>query len=256
MSSDAHPDGEQAADEAAADALTPPAASDVLGQALGGAARRAGFDPQQDATTGEVVWRAIGGPRGIAESLLPTLLFVVSYIVSGNNLILAIALSVGAAVVLTVIRLAARQPFGSAVGGLIGALIAAGWALVTGSAVDAFLWGLVLNAVYGGGLLLSALVGWPIIGLAAGFLMGEGVAWRRDRRKRRAYFWLTIMWAALFAVRLAVQLPYYFSGDVAGLGTWKLLLGIPPFAVLVAVTWIVVRRVNPRRAVSDSGAEA
>lgn len=228
-----------------------PTASEVFGAALGGAARRAGMDPAGDLGTGQVVWRAIGGIRGVLESLVPTLLFVVSYIASANNLVLAITLSVAAAVVFTLVRLVQRQPFGAAVGGLIGALIAAGWALVTGSAVDAFLWGLILNAVYGGVLLVSVAVGWPIIGLAAGFLMGEGATWRADRRKRRTFAWLTLLWSALFLLRLAVQLPYYFAGDVAGLGTWKLLLGLPPFAVLVAVTWYVARRLYPRH--SDAG---
>lgn len=232
-----------------------PTASEVFGAALGGAARRAGLDPAKDQTTGQVVWHAIGGVRGVLESLVPTLLFVVSYIVSGNDLILAIVLSVAAAVVFTIVRLVQRQPFGAAIGGLIGALIAAGWALVTGSAVDAFLWGLILNAVYGGVLLISALVGWPLVGLAAGYLMGEGTAWRADRRKRRVFGALTLMWSALFLVRLAVQLPYYFAGDVAGLGTWKLLLGIPPFAVLVAIAWFVARRLYPKRDGHDETAE-
>ena len=52
----------------------------------------------------------------------------------------------------------------------------------------------------------------PLIGLAAGFLMNEGTAWRTDARKRRVFFWLAIAWAALFFARLAVQLPLYLAG--------------------------------------------
>ena len=76
----------------------------------------------------------------------------------------------------------------------------------------------------------------------------EGTAWRRDPRKRRVFFWLSIAWAALFAARLIVQLPLYFAGDVTALGTTKLLMGIPLFAPLIAVTWLVVRALYPRRA--------
>jgi membrane protein implicated in regulation of membrane protease activity len=69
----------------------------------------------------------------------------------------------------------------------------------------------------------------------------------RDPRKRRVFFWLAIAWAALFYLRLAVQLPFYFAGDVTTLGTLKLVMGLPLFAPLVAVTWLAVRAVYPRR---------
>lgn len=223
-----------------------PSASELVGAALGGAARRAGLDPTSDATTGELIWKAIGGWRGAAETILPTLLFVIAFTLT-KDLLLAVILSVGIAVVFTVARLIARQTVGAAIGGLIATSIAALWALSTGSATDAFVWGLIVNAVYGGALLISALVGWPIVGLAVGFLMGDGTAWRADRRKRRAFFWLTLAWAALFAVRLAVQLPFYFADDVAGLGIWKIVLGIPLFAAVVALSWYVVRRLYGAR---------
>jgi hypothetical protein len=75
--------------------------------------------------------------------------------------------------------------------------------------------------------------------------MGEGTAWRADRRKRRVFFWLSIAWAALFALRLIVQVPLYLAGDVAALGTLKLIMGLPLFAPLVAVTWLAVRALYP-----------
>ena len=52
--------------------------------------------------------------------------------------------------------------------------------------------------------------------------MNESTRWRSDPRKRRVFFWLAIAWAALFYLRLAVQLPFYFAGDVTTLGTLKL----------------------------------
>lgn len=235
----------------------PPAASDVLGAALGSAARRAGLDPAADATAGHVVWRAMGGWRGILESVLPSLAFLVIYTV-WHELLPALLISVGLAVVFTVVRLATKSPPSAAIGGLIATVAAAGLALWTGRAQDNFVWGFVTNGAYGTAFLVSALIGWPLIGLAAGFLMGEGTAWRADRRKRRVYFWLSIAWAAMFAARLAVQLPLYFAagGAVPGseeevaitgaLAATKLIMGLPLFAPLVAVTWLAVRALHPR----------
>jgi len=230
-----------------------PTASELLGQALGGAARKAGLDPSEARSTGHVVWHAMGGWRGILESVLPGLIFIVVYTVTidpatgDGALWLALGLSVGVAAVFTALRLIARQPASAAIGGLIAAGVAAVFALLTGEASNNFVPGFITNAVYGTAFLVSALVGWSLIGLAAGFLMGEGTAWRADRRKRRVYFWLAIAWAGLFAARLAVQLPLYFADDVTALGTLKLIMGLPLFAPMVAVTWLAVRALYPRR---------
>jgi len=37
----------------------------------------------------------------------------------------------------------------------------------------------------------------------------------------------------------------YFAGDVTALGTAKLLMGLPLFAPMVAVTWLAVRALYP-----------
>ena len=227
-----------------------PTASELLGQALGSAARRAGLDPAAEASTGHVVWAAMGGWRGVIESVLPGLAFVVVYVISSGNLLVTAAIAVGLALVFTVIRLVQRSPLTAALGGLVATGAAAGLAVITGRGEVNYLLGFITNAVYGSALLISALVGWSIIGLAVGFLMNEGIGWRADRRKRRVFFWLTIAWAGLFFARLAVQLPLYYAQDVATLGTVKLVMGLPLFAPMIAVTWLAVRAVYARRPVA------
>lgn len=223
-----------------------PRVSDLLGAALGGAARKAGIDPAETSNTHRVVWSAIGGWRGILESVLPSLAFVILFTISPEPLILSLGVSVGLAAVFTAIRLIQKSPPSAAIGGLVAAGAAAGLALFTGRGEDNFVPGFLTNTLYGTALLVSALVGWSLIGLAAGFLMGEGTAWRQDRRKKRAFFWLAIAWSGLFFARLAVQLPLYFAGDVTALGTLKLIMGLPLFAPMIAVTWLVVRALYPR----------
>lgn len=230
--------------------------SEILGQALGGAARRAGLDPAESSSTHKVVWSAMGGWRGILESVLPSLAFVIIFTIRPEPLILSLGISVGLAAVFTIIRLAQKSPPSAALGGLVAAGAAAALALWTGRGADNFVPGLITNAVYGSVILVSALIGWSLIGLAVGFLMGEGTTWRNDRRKRRAYFWLGIAWAALFFARLAVQLPLYLAGDVTALGTLKLIMGLPLFAPLIAVTWLVVRALHPREPGSEDAPEA
>ena len=232
------------------DTEVPPAEvapAEVLGHALSGAARRAGLDPTSETSTGDAVWKAVGGWRGIAESVLPSLAFIIIYTLS-QALPLSLLISVGLAAVFTVVRLLTRTPPSAALGGLAAAAVAGGIALLTGRAQDAFILGFVTNIAYGSALLISALVGWSLIGLAVGFLMGEGTAWRADLRKRRIFFWVTLGWAALFGLRLAVQMPLYFiyGDDIAALGTIKIVMGIPLFAVMVAITLLAVRSVYRR----------
>lgn len=238
------------------DRTPPPAsASDIIGAALGGAARKAGLDPAEDASTQKVVWSAMGGWRGILESVLPSLAFVTLFTISPEPLILSLGVSVGLAAVFTIVRLIQKSPPSAALGGLIAAAAAAALALFTGRGADNFVPGLITNAVYGTAFLVSALIGWSLIGIAAGFLMGDATGWRSDRRKRRAFRWLAIAWAALFFARLAVQLPLYLTDQVTALGTLKLVMGLPLFAPLIAVTWLVVRALYPRASTEEPASQ-
>ncbi|WP_460802241.1 DUF3159 domain-containing protein [Microbacterium sp. GXF6406] len=238
-----------------------PSASETIGAALGAAARRAGLDPSDSASTQKVVWSAMGGWRGILESVLPTLAFVIVFTLRPEPLLLSLGVSVGLAAVFTIVRLVQKSPPSAAIGGLLAAAAAAALALLTGKGADNFVPGFLTNTLYGAALLVSAFVGWSLIGLAVGFLMGEGTAWRQHRRKRRAFFWLAISWAGLFIARLAVQVPLYFrSVDdpsiTAMLGTAKLVMGLPLFAPMIAVTWLVVRALYPRASDADTADNA
>lgn len=235
-----------AEDEPQDSAAREPSAAELIGAALGGAARRAGLDSDSGESTQKVVWSAIGGWRGVLESVLPSLAFVILFTLRPEPLILSLGVSVGLAAVFTLVRLVQKSPPSAALGGLLAAGAAALLALWTGRGADNFIPGLITNAVYGTAMIVAALVGWSLIGVAVGFLMGEGTAWRADRRRRRAFFWLGIAWGLLFLLRLAVQLPLYLTDQVTLLGTLKLVMGLPLFAPMIAVTWLVVRALYPR----------
>lgn len=247
---------ETAVDQASAaqTATGEPSASEVLGEALAQAARRAGIDPNGEQAAGQMVWASIGGVRGILEAVLPSLVFVVTYTLTSSpltgeaNLPLSLGLSVGLAAIFTAARLIARSAPASAIAGLVGTLLAAALALFTGRGEDNFVLGFFTNGAYGSAFLISVLVGWPLIGLIAGFVTNIGTTWRSDRRQRRIAAWLSLMWAGLFFLRLAVQLPLYFassadSSNVIALGYAKLAMGIPLFAPALVVTYLIARSV-------------
>lgn len=239
---------------------------DELGRAIAGAAGKSGLSAigTGDAPTGKALFAAMGGARGMCETVLPGLLFLIPFTVLTSiqqpwaqqlAMPVSLAASVAVALVFTVIRVATKTQVTQAVAGLIGVAASAILALLTGNAANNFLLGFAIDAAYGLAVLISMLVGWPALGLIIGYIMGDGVAWRRHPGKRRAMQVLSACWLALFAGRLAVQLPLYFAGMTVALGFTKLLMGLPLYATLVLVSWLVARAVYPPKK-ADEASEA
>lgn len=221
-----------------------PTLSTTLGQGLAAAAKRSAIGALADesVSTRHAMILALGGVRGLAETILPGLVFLLIYTFT-KDVPLSLGASVVVAVVFTVIRLVGRTPVTQAVAGLVGVGASAVLALLTGRGEDNFVPGLLTNGAFSLALLLSIVVGWPLIGLVAGYLMDDGVAWRASRSRFRIMQLMTVVWLLLFAARLAVELPLYFAHDIEGLAIAKLLMGIPLYAPLLLVTWFVVRSV-------------
>ena len=128
--------------------------------------------------------------------------------------------------------------------------------------------GLLTNGAYLLACLVSIVVRWPAIGVVVelfrlGFAETKGArpspaeegaddapanpfvgfsAWRSSRALVRRYTLATWLWVGLFAIRLAVQVPLYVGSQVGWLGTARLAMGIPLWAVTLWGTWILVRQ--------------
>ncbi|WP_233245437.1 DUF3159 domain-containing protein [Homoserinimonas hongtaonis] len=230
-----------------------PSARDALKTAFGDAARGAGIGA---VTPGEVptaksLLAAVGGVRGLIESILPGLGFLVVYTLT-KDLLLSVSVPLVVAVAFVVVRAATKSMVMPAVAGLIGIGVSAVLALMTGRAEDNFLPGLIINVVSLTVLLVSILVRWPLIGLIVGVLTGELTEWRDDRTKRRVLTVATWLWVGLFAARLLVQAPLYFAGEPELLGGAKLIMGVPLYAAMLWVTWLLVRAAFTRPAAEPS----
>jgi len=209
--------------------------------AVAAAARRSalGHVTPGEAPSARALLAAVGGIRGLVESILPPLLFLVVYTVT-QQLAPSVLAPLGLAVVFIIARIVMRQPVMTAVVGALGVGVSAGLALLSGRASDNFLPGLIINIVLLLAMIVSLLVRRPLIGVMVGLLTGD-TGWRADPAKVRVAFIATVVWAALPALRLAVEVPLYLADDAAGLATVKLLLGIPPYAIVLWVTWLLVR---------------
>lgn len=201
-------------------------------------------EPEQPAAARAVptLAESLGGPLGMAESSLPAVVFLLSWMLSGRDVTLAAKIAVAATVLLALARLARRQSPRHALSGLVGVAISAFVAARTGRAEDYFLPGLLTNAGYLAAILISLLIRRPAVGVVTGLLDGSGRAWRADPARRRLVTRVTWMWAGLFALRLAVQLPLYFAHAVVALGVARTVMGVPLFALALWVSYRWVRQ--------------
>lgn len=248
MTDDRHDSGEAPEAGDARDEVRDGQAADEFGRSVAAAAERSGLGriARDETLTPADLVGALGGVRGLAEAILPGLVFLVVYTFT-RELVWALTASLGLAVVFTVARLATRSQPTQAVAGLIGVAASAALALWTGRAEDNYVLGFYTNAAYAIGLLVSLLVRWPLVGIIVGFLKGDGTAWRHRRRTYRAMQFLTLVWLGMFVARIVVQLPFYFAGNVEALGATRLLMGVPLYALLLVFSWLVVRAVYPAK---------
>ncbi|MGS0687051.1 DUF3159 domain-containing protein [Nakamurella sp. GG22] len=201
-------------------------------------------DPQSDTAKADTakapptIWEQMGGPMGMVDSGLPVVVFIIGNAIGGLGWGIGAALA--AAVLIAGLRIARRRPVTQAIAGVFGVGIAAYIAYRTDSAKGYFLLGIWSYLLYGGALLLSMVVRWPLIGLIWEGINGRGTAWRSDRRLVRRYDWATLVWVVVFAARYLVQNYLYDSDQVGWLAAVRLLMGYPLFIVAIAISvWIV-----------------
>lgn len=188
------------------------------------------------------IMSAVGGWRGLAETLLPGLVFLFSFII-GQNLTVSLVAAIAVGAGFTVLRLIQRSTVVQAFSGLVGIAICAFFSGSTGNALDYYVPGFITNVVSIVVVLASILAGWPITGLLFGFIRGENLEWRANPLRRRAYVLAAWIVLSLFVLRLAVQVPLYFAENLAALGATRLAMGVPLYALALWLAWMVSRPV-------------
>ena len=218
----------------------------VPGDSGGDPSVREALAPGEAPTTGALL-AAMGGIRGLVESILPGLAFLVIFTIT-QQLVASVVAPVVVALAFVVVRLVSRTPVSSALVGVLGVGLSAGLALFTGRAEDNFLLGFVINGLFLIAIVVSVIARRPLVGLIATLLVPTAADWRDDRAKFRVALIATVLWAGLFALRLGVELPLYFAEATQALATVKLLLGVPLYAGVLWVTWLLMRTAYGRTA--------
>lgn len=196
------------------------------------------------------VVNALGGKKGLIDSGVPSIVFLVVFNTS-KEVNTAIMSALALSLILAIFRLIKKDTIQHSVSGVIGVLICAYFANRSGNATDFYIPKLLTNLGYGTVYLIANLVGWPILGVVLGPLLGENFTWRNNPARKRMYVKASWIWVAMFFSRIAVQYPIYKSGNVNLLGTVNLAMGYPLFFAAAYGTWLVIKSGPPAVKVSD-----
>lgn len=170
------------------------------------------------------------------DALFPPLIFVIVNAFFGLDI--AVYTALGLALLLGVSRIARKQNWLYASGGLVGVVLASGLAYLTRSAASYFIPAIISSSLLVLAALVSLLAGKPIAAWASHLTRGWPLDWFWRKDIKPAYMEVTFLWAAFFTVRLAIQIYLFQAGETAALAWVNTLLGWPVLIIVLIVTYI------------------
>jgi hypothetical protein len=173
-----------------------------------------------------------GRGAGIFDALIPLLAYIIGSRFMALNT--AVIVSLAAAGGLILLRILRKEPLTYAAGGAATTLLAALLSYIGGTEGGFYLPGLISGGLTVLACLVSVVLKQPIAAYSSMITRGWPKEWYLHPRVRPAYSEVTLMWAALFAIRLAVELVLFLQNNVSALGTVRVVMGWP-YTILVLV---------------------
>ncbi|MCF6522798.1 DUF3159 domain-containing protein [Streptomyces sp. JJ36] len=216
-------------------------------QTAAGSADSAGTanSAEQQQVTEAALFEAFGGLRGLAETTLPGLVFILIYTINKDIHAAALAALVPAGL-MALARLVRRDTVKHAFSGVFGVVVGVVFAMVTGNAKDFYLPGMLYGLGLSLAYLISAAAGFPLLGLILGPVFKENLSWRtRNPGRKRAYVKASYAWGFIFLGKAAILFPLYWWADPTKFGWVTVALKIPPLLLAVYLTWIFLAKAPP-----------
>lgn len=182
----------------------------------------------------------LSGQAGIADGILPPVVFAVVNLFAGVVPAAWAGASVGLAIVLW--RLMRKRPLKFALSGLGGTLLATGLALRSGRAETYFLPGIITGAISTAAIVGSLVARRPFVAFTSWVTRSWPLEWYWHPRVRPAYMTVTWFWAFYFAIRTAAAWWMYSSEQVELLAAFRVVTGWPGLLALLTATYVVGRR--------------
>lgn len=183
--------------------------------------------------------QALGGRKGVLDSALPAITFVVTYLVTGQQMTIAVGTALVVGGVVAVLRLVRRDSLRHVAAGFAGVALSVAVASTTGRPVDYFVPSLISNSAAAIAWAVSIWVRRPLLGVVVGAVT-RSKAWRDDPRMLSAYQRASWIWTGSFVLRLLVMTPLWLSEQLLALGVAKVVMGWPMVLVVIWLSWQVL----------------
>ena len=185
---------------------------------------------------------ALGGTRGLIDNGVPSIIFLILFNIK-HELRSAIYAAIISSAILAIWRIVKRDTLQHAISGFIGILICAWFASRGGQAKDYYIPSFIKNSAYALLYASGNLIGWPILGIVIGPIIGENLEWRKVPERKRVYTLAGWIWVGMFLLRLAIMYPLYQANQLNALGIASIALGYPLFLLTIWWTWLIIKTV-------------
>jgi hypothetical protein len=176
------------------------------------------------------------GRGNLVDSIIPPVVFLVLNSLVGFSA--ALWGSLGAAAALGIYRLARRQAFTYALGGVGLVLVSVAVARLLGRSEGFFLPELVRGGFTVVLCLVSVVVRRPLVAWTSYLARRWPWQWYWHPKVRPAYSEVTLAWGAYFGLRLLIQYQLFQSGQGQVLGWIQLLTGWPATVALLVTSYL------------------
>ncbi|WP_414720510.1 DUF3159 domain-containing protein [Streptomyces sp.] len=205
----------------------------------------AGAGSSGPTVTDKALLEAFGGVRGMVDTTVPGLVFVLIYTIKRDMHLAAVA-ALGLSLLLALARLVRRETLKHAFSGVFGVAFGAVFAMMSGDAKNFYLPGMLYTLGLAIAYCVSAMVRFPLIGVLLGPILRENLSWRtRNPGRLKAYTKATWAWGIILLAKSAILFPIYLWGDVTQLGWVKVALSIPPLLLCVYLTYVFLAKAPP-----------
>lgn len=183
--------------------------------------------------------QVLGGRKGLLDSALPAVTFVVTYLTTQQQMTVAVTAALVVGGIVAALRLARRDSLRHVAAGFAGVALSVIVASTTGRPVDYFLPSLLANSAAALAWAVSIWVRRPLLGVVVGGVT-RSRAWRDDPRLLSAYQRASWIWTGSFVLRVLVMTPLWLTDQLLALGVAKVVMGWPMVLVVIWLSWQVL----------------
>ena len=170
------------------------------------------------------------------DAIIPPLIFV---IINGYfGLSIAIIVSLVIALIFFIYRVVSKQSFSYALFGLVGILLAGGFAFVANNATNFFLPDIITNGFILVVAIGSLIIDKPIAAYLSHLTRGWTLNWFWRKDIIPAYREVTYLWTAFFLIRTIIQVVLFIGNDVNALLWTSTIMGLPATFLILTISYV------------------